>query len=139
MNKNWIWFALWLIIWSVVVGVGCMMSTPKSQGQTETINELLVSHNALLPVSPIEFPKIQVLASKIMDCESGDRHEGIWGKAGEYGIAQFKKNTFYWMSGLAGLKNPDWKNREQQIWLLEWALKNGYEEHWTCYKLVNNN
>ena len=82
--------------------------------------------------SPVYFPHIEVLAVKIQECESSNRHDGVWGKAGEYGIAQFKSSTFYWMAEKVGLRNPDWKNRVQQEYLLRWALMNGLKNNWTC-------
>ena len=88
---------------------------------------------------PPVIPETQVLGSKITTCESGNRHydkngEIIKGQNGERGIAQFKEATFYWMADMAKLENPEWENETQQIWLLNWAIENGYESHWTCAK-----
>jgi hypothetical protein len=89
--------------------------------------------------------KHREIVQKIIDCESSGRHEGIWGDGGRsYGIAQFQKMTFYSLAAKA-LKSPnppffrgrqrgDWKNREDQIKLLAWAVKNGYGNLWSCYK-----
>ena len=74
------------------------------------------------------------IIKKIIFCESKGEHEGVWGDKGKaYGIAQFWENTFYWFAEMSGLENPDWKNKEQQIILLDWGLKNGYGEHWSCF------
>ena len=62
----------------------------------------------------------RLLQSSIM-CESNGRHDGIWGNENEYGIAQFKKSTFYWMAGLANKNDLRWKDRADQLWLLSWA------------------
>lgn len=70
---------------------------------------------------------------EIIRRESSGRHS-VEGRDEERGLCQFKKDTFYWLSGLAGLKNPDWENEEQQIALLAWAVKNGYGGLWTTVK-----
>jgi len=104
--------------------------------------------NTLIAQSAVYYPELEVLASRLIEeddlidmvagaiiyCESRGKHEGVWGEHGEYGIAQFKEKTFYWMAEKAGLKNADWKNKEHQIYLLKWALKNKLGRHWTCYK-----
>ncbi len=94
----------------------------------------ILQGNSLIAVSPIEFPHIQVLASKIVECESGWENDAV-GKAGERGIAQFKQKTFEWMSELSGLKGS-WLNEDDQWNLLLWALENNLESHWTCFKLI---
>jgi hypothetical protein len=78
---------------------------------------------------------IETMVSQVTFCESSNKHEGVWGKAGEYGVAQFKPRTFQWMARMAG--HPEYRigNRNDQIAILRWAIKNGYGNHWsTCYK-----
>lgn len=71
----------------------------------------------------------------IVSCESNWKHEGVWGDNGKaYGIAQFWEGTFYWLAELAGLEKPNWKSKEQQLYLLNWALDNGHANNWTCYR-----
>ncbi len=82
----------------------------------------------------IEQDKIEQAAYRIILCESGGKHIGCWGAAGEYGWAQFKKKTFEWMKGLAGRPELKWKNKDDQMWLLKWAIKNNLSSHWTCAK-----
>ncbi len=74
--------------------------------------------------------------NEITFCESSGKHNGVWGAAGEYGVAQFKKSTFNWMKIKANKPNLRWDNRADQIELLTWAVENGYaKEHWrTCYQ-----
>lgn len=73
--------------------------------------------------------------AKIIECESGGRHDGIWGDGGRaYGITQIHKGTFYELAGKAEIKGLDWKNKHDQITLLRWALEHGYGDHWTCYR-----
>lgn len=83
--------------------------------------------------------EIQVLTreveiAEIIQCESGGRHDGVWGDGGRsYGIAQFQERTFDWLGEKAGMRDPNWKSREDQITLLRWAVANGYGYLWTCY------
>jgi hypothetical protein len=70
----------------------------------------------------------------ILLCESGVKHEGVWGDGGRsYGICQFQYRTFDWMRRSAGRPELRWKNRNDQLWLLDWALRNGHGKYWTCY------
>lgn len=88
-----------------------------------------------------EMGKIKVIANKVMKCESPEGKHDIWGDLNyphkAYGIAQFQKRTFVWLSNLAGKKNRQWKKKEHQIELLEWALVNGHGKLWTCYRILN--
>lgn len=85
-----------------------------------------------------EIKKIRVIANKVMRCESPDGGHDHWGDLNyshpAYGIAQFQKRTFYWLANISGNKNFQWKNKEHQIKLLHWALINGHENLWTCYR-----
>lgn len=82
------------------------------------------------------------LIQKIISCESSGRHTNVWGdldyKHPAYGVAQFQERTFNWMRGLAGRNDLEWKNKEDQLWLLAWALENGKGKFWTCYRKVTN-
>ena len=128
---------VWISTLLAVLYVGwilCAETTKVSpQGQISPFNAILQG-NSLISISPIEFPHIQVLASKIVECESGWNNWAV-GKAGERGIAQFKQKTFEWMSELSGMEG-DWLNEDDQWNLLLWALENNLESHWTCYRLV---
>ena len=84
-----------------------------------------------------EVSQLQILASLIVQCESNGKHN-VWGKNGEYGIAQFKERTFYWLAKKAELQSPNWKDENQQLFLLNWALENGYEDYWECPKRLDN-
>lgn len=139
MSKNWNKFVQWLIIWLFVVGVGwSVISSHQTQEQINSYNTVpLIQGNSLLPISTIEFPHTQVLASKITFCESSDRHEGIWGDNGKaYGKWQFHERTFYWLAVIAGYENVNWKNEDDQDLVGMWALEHGYAYLWTCNKLI---
>lgn len=75
------------------------------------------------------------VVKSITFCESSDKHNR-WGDSGKaYGIAQFHKGTFNWMAKLSGHPEYQWKNKADQIALLDWAIRNGYGNHWQhCYK-----
>ena len=76
----------------------------------------------------------EYVIQKIVMCESSGKHEGTWGDGGKsYGIVQFQKRTFDWLSKEAGMEG-EWKNEQDQLNLMSWALDNGYGDHWTCYR-----
>jgi len=72
---------------------------------------------------------------KIIMCESGGRHD-VWGDLDKphraYGIAQFQRRTFNYLKKLARKPELEWKNKDDQLWLLRWAVKNNMSHHWTC-------
>ena len=131
-NKVGTGLIFWVCMWAILMSIYCFLN-PKDVNPQAFMSDIpMVQGNSLLPISSPEIVRVQVLAAKITACESSNRHEGVWGLAGEYGIAQFKERTFYWMAELAGLDNPDWKNKGQQLYLLDWAIAEGLEGHWTC-------
>lgn len=109
----------------------------------------LVEKGGFLKSIDIPHYKPQVLASykepkwkQVIECESkwkhynengylleGDQHLPI--KA--YGIAQFQKRTFVELKNKAGRPELRIENKDDQIWLLKWAIKNGYGYKWSCY------
>jgi hypothetical protein len=77
----------------------------------------------------VEQEKLEILL-----CESGIKHDGVWGDGGKsYGVAQFQKATFNDLKEKAGRPELRWKNRADQLWLLDWALRHGYGRYWSCY------
>lgn len=90
---------------------------------------------ALVEVSQ-EYQTLDTL-EKIIVAESSGRHEGIYGRAGEYGLAQFTPGTFFWLADKMGLESPDWKSWEDQVVILNWAIRNGYaSKHWSTYRQI---
>jgi hypothetical protein len=75
---------------------------------------------------------LTAVVENIVDCESGGDHSQK-NPSGAFGVAQFKKRTFNWMKGLAGRPELQWTSEDDQLWLLSWALRNGYGGHWVCY------
>lgn len=75
------------------------------------------------------------IANSVTYCESSNRQDGVWGKAGEYGKAQFKPQTFTWMKKVFHKPGYSIINEKDQVDLLREAIKHGYGNHWnTCYK-----
>lgn len=88
-----------------------------------------------------EMGKIKVIANKVMKCESPEGKHNIWGDLNyphkAYGILQFQKRTFIWLSKISGKKGLHWKNEKDQKELFFWAVQNGYGKLWTCYRILN--
>lgn len=91
----------------------------------------------LLGLSPIK--------RQVIYCESGgkqfkDNGEVLRGQAGEYGIGQFMPSTWEWFNEIRYKKDSsqylDILVARDQIDMLSWAFDNGYESHWTCYRIV---
>ena len=52
------------------------------------------------------------------------------------GILQFQKRTFYWLQTISNKKNLQWKNKNHQIELFNWAIQNNQGDLWSCYKYL---
>lgn len=123
-------FILGLLFWPIV-------GEPKSLENAS--EELLwpyitIQKNSLTPISPIDYPyqnEYTIMIDRIISCESNWNND-VRGKAGEIGLAQFLPNTWQWMCKEAGF-NGDIYNKEHQLYILEWALKNNLGSHWICY------
>ena len=91
-------------------------------------------------IEEIDKKKINIISKKVIQCESEGKHDGVWGDKNypypAYGIAQMQKRTFYWLMDISGKKNMKWKNKDDQIKLLKWALENGQGELWSCYRIL---
>lgn len=82
------------------------------------------------------------LMLNIMICESGMNSNAIGDDGVSRGIAQFRKETFYEFAAMAKKQNrwdsrlgePRWMNAQQQVFLLEWGIDNGYGARWTCWR-----
>jgi len=80
----------------------------------------------------VSFTEIEMLKYVVM-CESSNRHEGIWGKQGEYGILQFKEETFNWLSEKYNFKG-EWKNKDDQLALFLLTSEEEKYQHWSCFR-----
>jgi len=72
-------------------------------------------------------------AVRIIVCESNGIHFRQ-GKQGEYGLAQFKRETFDEFKQQMSKPKLQWRNKWDQLEVLLWALANGKENHWSCRK-----
>jgi hypothetical protein len=106
--------------------VGCVQYSEHDKIRERLSNKISFLEKEL----QIEREKLSILT-----CESNIKHTDIWGDNGmSYGIAQFQERTFKELKLKAGKPKLSWKVQADQIWLLDWALRNGYGEYWTCYK-----
>ena len=129
-----------LLVWGIKTSKVSEVS-PESQTELKLGTLFIEGGSAVKGVAiPSWFnPQTYAVMEAIIQCESSGEHEGKWGdiekKYPAYGIAQFQERTFYWLSEKAGTKG-NWKNKYDQIDLLEWAIDNGYSYLWTCAKIL---
>lgn len=76
------------------------------------------------------------LISQILMCESSGRMDILGDDGVSYGVAQFRKETFFEFAEMSGLKGPRYEDPIHQIKLLDWGLKNGYGNRWSCYTKI---
>jgi len=69
----------------------------------------------------------------VVRCESGFRPWAV-GKAGEIGLPQFMRGTFYGFAKQYGLEGYDIQNPEHALDLMARMFADGYSYHWTCAK-----
>ncbi|MFA5542947.1 MAG: hypothetical protein WDA47_04175 [Bacilli bacterium] len=146
LTQKYLYNLILILILVVLLGIGYLSyREERSEGQKNGSDNVLnwvdnssIVANRIPPISDFYVLGINVspVAYKVIACESGFKHDDIWGDNGKaFGVAQFWEDTFYWFADMAGLENPDWYNKEQQIYLLEWALENPpLQNHWTCYR-----
>jgi hypothetical protein len=127
----------------LVVGVQIGLYKGRSQEADKAFAQVATTQDRQIEMMKEKLYEAQKEARKyrlvvnILNCESGIRHDNVWGDGGRsYGIAQFQKSTFSWMRDLAQRPKLQWKSRHDQIELLSWAIENGYEKYWTCYDKV---
>jgi hypothetical protein len=85
------------------------------------------------------------LMMKIMECESSLR-SNVWGDDGKsFGIAQFRKETFYEFSVMAReemkaakLWPAIWSHPQHQVFLMNWGIDHGYGNRWNCYRKIKH-
>jgi hypothetical protein len=131
-----------LVIIIVILAIVGLWGYFTTENQPQPILELkdgilLVDGNSLLPISPVYLPYVQVLADKIVDCES--RGKMVWGDLEKehpaFGVAQFQRRTFDWLNELRGTTLNYFDEQDQRS-MLYWAISNGYGELWTCWDLI---
>ena len=96
-----------------------------------------------------EYPEYKILLNEIsvrnpvIGCviqhESGGRHykdDGtiLRGDAGEFGVAQYMYDTFYWFAEKMGWDDANIENPTHQLIITYWAFNHHEEYNWTTYK-----
>lgn len=82
--------------------------------------------------------RLEAQKYRILHDESGCRHYDragniITGDGGRaLGIAQFHRATFESLKKLAGREELDIMSRDDQLWLFDWAIRNGHAHNWTA-------
>jgi hypothetical protein len=82
--------------------------------------------------------RLEAQKYRILQDESGCRHYDragniITGDGGlALGIAQFHRATFESLKKLAGRAELDIMSRDDQLWLFDWAIRNGHAHNWTA-------
>lgn len=122
------------------VGLSARVDSVESEGISEVAQSEIGRPALIVEASnTIDDPiKINLMLNYVIDCESSGRHEGIWGQAGEYGILQYKSETWDFLSEKYNYEG-DWKNQDDQIELFLLTSEQDKYQHWTCYKTYKNN
>ena len=149
---------IWFLLLGLILGIGWVIEGSYRNPNGNTLREqigrenaivdgLVVSHNALIPISPIEFPHIQVLASKIVECEnpSGNplacnQQYGCIAGMGDFQL--IPSTVLYCEEKLGRHIDPFIKedNHACGMWLLEnegsyhWGTKDTWWGSWKCWK-----
>lgn len=77
------------------------------------------------------------LNKKVIKCESQWDTKAKGDGNRSTGIAQFQKPTFDMLSKKFG-EELDYNSSYDQIKLFVWSIENGYGNHWTAYRAVQN-
>lgn len=103
-------------------------------GQSQDIKQL---RELKIPTISEEEKYFDQLTEDIIQCESQGKM--VWGDLDKlhkaFGIAQFQKRTFDWLSQEYG-KKLNYNSAQDQRELLRWAVENGHARLWTCYSIV---
>ena len=103
-------------------------------GEVE-LQSYVISGNYIIAYVPTDVD-VDIIASKIIFNESSGIHD-TWGDLDyefpAFGIGQFQERTFLWLAEKSNMVGLEWKNEQDQIKLLKWAIKNGHCDLWsTC-------
>lgn len=136
------WFIRGLFLFLVLcIGVQLGLWHERSKQMASAINAELAKKDAAMDRLKVALNdaqydlEVERTKLRIILCESNVRHTGVWGDGGKsYGICQFQYATFKDLREEAGRPELRWKNRDDQLWLLDWALRHGYGGRWACYK-----
>lgn len=101
------------------------LSSLSSQPTKESIKGALV-----YIADKMDLNKSELLAT--IRCESSFEYDAV-GKAGEIGAAQFMPSTWKLWNKKRNT-NLDIYSTKDQLNMLAWAFKNGFQHHWSCFK-----
>lgn len=126
--------AMAMIIVILQLGMYAGRKAEAQAAQPSYLDQLKIRLTAAEYELEIEREKLSIIICESDYYKNGViKHEG-WGDGGKsYGIAQFQLATFRDLRAEAGRPELRWKNRDDQLWLLDWALRHGYGKYWTCY------
>jgi len=139
---------LYLLVYVLLIGfiVFAPQTAVTSPEGTTTLSECVFG-KINIPYIPIVITSGSIV-SEVIQCESGWKHYDKNGnvKVGDthlqnhsYGICQFQIRTWETFNKERGT-NLDIMSRDDQLDMIDWAFKNGKQNHWTCFrKVVNNN
>ena len=110
----------------VVVVIGIILAVPRK----------IIIYADPIPVlteEPLvnQAPEVSPMVYEIIKCESQWKENAVGDGGRAYGLAQFHRPTWDWLTELSG-KDLDYENPSHQIELLTWALENGRAYLWTC-------
>lgn len=122
------WVNKKLCIFVLIVGI--LLPNTRTSAEAPTIDKETV--NAVIFDS-----KIEIIVSKLIECESGGKSVRIVDSNGyySYGILQFQKRTWDWWSGMSGITGDPMNNDDAKT-MARWAIKNGYLSHWSCARIL---
>jgi hypothetical protein len=82
------------------------------------------------------FNNHDAVIQQILYLESGNKHIpcGYSSTCKEIGIAQFKPDTFKLFQRKSGMHFLSIYEADDQVAMLNWALLNGYGNHWSTFK-----
>lgn len=99
---------------------------------TEQIKEALVFTFETYGINEGEYS----LLLSVIQCESGFSFSAIGDNGLAISLAQFHKPTFDMFNKIRGT-DLDIYSAQGQVDMYAWAMANGYENHWSCWKKLS--
>jgi len=129
-------FIAWIIALIVVLLIGwvniCARTIKVSPEALVDPQMYLIQGNSLVAISPLEFPKIQILAS-IIQCESGGDYLAKNPKSTAFGLCQIIDSTWLYVQKKWGME-LDRHNEYDQLYACERLLREEGLVHWKSSK-----
>ena len=123
---------VWYIIFKAINAPEALVVGQDSVPQASLV---LIQDNSLVSVSPVEFPHIQVLASKIAFCESGDNPTAKNPKSTAFGRCQFINSTWLYVQQKWDIKLDRYNADDQMYACIRLLEEEGADKHWQESKL----